>query len=108
MEDEPTSQPLLPSEINEGFSAISPDGRWIAYVSLETGQNEVYVRPFPNVDDDKRQISRNGGDEPLWGPDGGELFYFNQTDDGDIEILMVSVTVDVISTSAWAWPRRER
>ena len=61
-------------------------------MSSETGQDEVYVRPFPNIDDDKRQISRNGGTEPLWGPDGGELFYLGQADNGDDEILMVSVT----------------
>ncbi len=50
-------------------------GRFIAYASNESGQNEIYVRPFPNVDDGKWQISRDGGKEPVWAPRGQELFY---------------------------------
>ena len=93
MDGEFTSQPLLQTEFIERSSALSPDGRWIAYVSDETGRNEVYVRPFPNIDDDKIPISSDGGDEPLWGPDGRELFFLHQVDD-DAEILMVSVTAE--------------
>jgi serine/threonine-protein kinase len=64
----------------------------MAYSSNETGRQEIYVRPFPNVDDDKLRISRDGGQEPRWSPDGSELFFLNQSDDGDTEILRVSVT----------------
>jgi len=56
---------------------ISPDGNWIAYMSNESGRDEVYVRPFPNVEEGKWQISRDGGVEPVWHPKGQELFYRN-------------------------------
>jgi serine/threonine-protein kinase len=55
--------------------AVSPDGRWLAYHSSESGGLEVYVRPFPNVDDDKRRVSTAGGYSPAWSPDGRELYY---------------------------------
>jgi serine/threonine-protein kinase len=55
---------------------ISPDGRWIAYESLETGDYEVYIRPFPNVEAGKWMISRGGGVDPVWSPNGRELFYY--------------------------------
>ncbi len=77
VEGEPRSTALLEMDYHEGYSAISPDGRWIAYLSDETGTYEVYVRPFPNVDDGRWQISTEGGVEPLWAPDGRELFYRN-------------------------------
>ena len=75
MEGEPTSQPLLKRPFDEGYPVISPDGRWLAYESNETGRHEVYVRPFPNVEEGKWQISTNGGGQPVWGPQGHELFY---------------------------------
>jgi serine/threonine-protein kinase len=93
---EPASQSLLETDYMEGFSALSPDGRWIAYVSNETGETEVYVRPFPDVDDGKWQISTNGGGEPLWGPDGRELFYLIGNNPGEDEVYVVSVTADPV------------
>ena len=60
---------------------VSPDGRWIAYQSTESGQDEIYAKPFPNVNDGRWQISRGGGRTPLWGPDGRELFYRGLADD---------------------------
>jgi len=77
MEDEFTSQPLLHDEFTENAAAISPSGRFIAYESNESGQFEIYVRPFPNVDDGKWQISRDGGVSPVWHPKEQELFYFD-------------------------------
>ena len=77
MEGERTSQPLFQSQFSETKAKISPDGHWIAYESNESGQLEVYVRPFPNVEDGKWQISRDGGTEPVWAPRGQELFYRN-------------------------------
>ena len=56
--------------------AVSPDGRWLAYMSNESGREEVYVQPFPGLDG-KWLISANGGIAPVWGPDGRELFYRN-------------------------------
>jgi serine/threonine protein kinase/Tol biopolymer transport system component len=66
---------LLATPANETSPALSPDGRWLAYVSDESGTNEVYVRPFPNTGDGRWQISVQGGQEPLWAPSGRELFY---------------------------------
>ena len=66
---------LLTSRYDTYAMVLSPDGRWLAYVSDESGAAEIYVRPFPNVDSAKFAISTSGGLEPLWRRDGGELFY---------------------------------
>jgi serine/threonine-protein kinase len=55
--------------------ALSPDSRWMAYVSNEQGTNEVFVRPFPNVNSGKWQVSSGGGSAPLWANNRRELFY---------------------------------
>jgi hypothetical protein len=70
-----TTRPLLNTPFNESSPALSPDGNWIAYHSNETGRLEVYVRPFPDVDDGKQQVSIDGGTEPRWRKDGRELFF---------------------------------
>ena len=67
---------LLDSPFIEAFAAVSPDGRWLAYTSNESGRNEVYVSPFPSMSG-KQQISREGGAEPVWNPGGGSIFYRN-------------------------------
>ncbi len=56
---------LAASQYNEGYPALSPDGRWLAYVSDESGRNEVYVRTFPGFTS-KVQVSQDGGSEPVW------------------------------------------
>ena len=57
---------------------VSPDGRWLAYQSDETGRYEIFVRPYPNVQSGaKRTISVNGGTKPLWARSGNELFYLD-------------------------------
>jgi serine/threonine-protein kinase len=66
---------LLRSEFNERNAELSPDGRWMAYQSDESGQPEIYVRPFPNVEDGRWQVSNAGGIYPLWSRDGRELFF---------------------------------
>ncbi len=66
---------LLNGPATERNAEVSPDGRWIAYQSNESGTFEVYVRPFPRVNDGRWQISTGGGLQPLWSPDGRELFY---------------------------------
>ncbi len=65
---------FLGTPFDEGAARFSSDGRWIAYVSDESGRNEVYVVPFP-VPNGKWQISTTGGDEPRWANDGKELYY---------------------------------
>lgn len=56
---------------------ISPDGRWMAYASTQTGKSEIFVRPFPEIEKGTWQVSTNGGSAPLWSPNGRELFYRN-------------------------------
>ena len=73
-----SSEPLLATEFNERNAELSPDGQWLAYESNASGQYEIYVRPFPNVDEGQRLISRDGGTRPLWAPDGRELFYLSR------------------------------
>jgi serine/threonine protein kinase len=83
-------KPLLQEKYAERQPQISLDGRYIAYSSNESGKQEVYVRPFPDVDSGGRwQVSTDGGENPLWSPDGRELFYRN----GDA-IMAVSVIKD--------------
>ena len=72
---EGSPEPLLATEFSERNGEISPDGLWLAYESNASGQYEIYVRPFPNVEDGQWLISRGGGARPLWAPDGRELFY---------------------------------
>jgi serine/threonine-protein kinase len=63
----------------DGPADISPDGKWLAYQSDESGQNQIYVRPFPNVGDGRWQISPGGGTKPVWSRnrDQRELFYLD-------------------------------
>jgi Tol biopolymer transport system component len=69
-------RPLIVTANNEGAGHVSPDGKWIAYDSDESGRQEVYVRHFPNVNDGKWTISTGGGRHALWAPSGNELYYF--------------------------------
>ena len=66
--------PYLASQFAEQIGVFSPDGQWIAYVSIESGRDEVYVQAFP-LTDEKDQISTGGGSDPGWRKDGAELFY---------------------------------
>ena len=75
---------LIATEFNEAGATLSPNGRWIAYSSDRSGVEEVYVRPFPSLDG-LTPISRGGGREPLWGPDGRELFY--RLPDGELHVV---------------------
>jgi Tol biopolymer transport system component len=81
--------PLAQSEFNEVGPAFSPDERLIAYVSDESGRNEVYIQPYPGPGE-KTLVSTNGGEEPVWSHDGSELFYRN----GD-QLLSVPMGEDV-------------
>jgi dipeptidyl aminopeptidase/acylaminoacyl peptidase len=70
-----TTNALIGGQGNQQFASLSPDGRWIAYDSDESGRSEIYVRPFPVVDAGKWQVSRSGGRQPQWGPGSRELFF---------------------------------
>jgi dipeptidyl aminopeptidase/acylaminoacyl peptidase len=68
------SVPLLRTSFAETQGHVSPDGRWLAYTSDESGRSEVYVQSFPDLVS-KIQVSASGGGDPRWRPDGQELFY---------------------------------
>jgi Tol biopolymer transport system component len=68
------AQPFLRTPFNESSPRLSPDGRWLAYISDESGRYEIYVQPYPGPGG-KWQISTEGGMEPVWNPNGRELFY---------------------------------
>ena len=72
-----TLVPLVASPAGEFYPALSPDGRWLAYASNESGASEIYVRPFPATASAKWQVSTAGGGEPAWSSTGRELFYLN-------------------------------
>ena len=75
LESEHRVQMLTKTPSTERNGEISPDGRWIAYESDESGQFEIYVRPFPKIDTGRWQISTAGGTRPVWAKNGQELFY---------------------------------
>ena len=66
---------IVATGYDEAAPALSPDSRWLAYVSNEQGAHEVFVRPFPNVNAGKWQVSSGGGSAPAWSSNGRELFY---------------------------------
>jgi Tol biopolymer transport system component len=73
------AKPFANTEFSEGQGRFSPDGRWIAYVSDESGRSEIYIQPFPAPANggSKTPISRDGGSQPRWRRDGKELFYLS-------------------------------
>jgi serine/threonine-protein kinase len=89
MEDNHARKPLLQQEkYAEIQPEISPDGRWMAYASTESGQQEVYVRPFPDVNKGRWQVSTGSGSCPLWSPNGRELFYL--TNENSVMVTAVA------------------
>jgi Tol biopolymer transport system component len=81
-------RPFVNTEFDELSSALSPDGRYVAFESDKSGQHEVYVRPFP-AGDDEWQVSTDGGHQPSWRGDGREMFYVKGED------TLMAVGVDV-------------
>jgi len=79
--------PLVETNFNERMPRLSPDGRWLAYMSDESGTFEVYVRSFPNVSEGQWLVSTNGGIEPVWAHSGRELFYKSGSDLMSAEVL---------------------
>ena len=81
--------PLVRTQYSEMNGQVSPDARWLAYQSNESGQDEVYVRPFPNVEGGRWQASTGGGIKPLWARNGRELFYLSGS--GSVRLMSVPV-----------------
>ena len=92
------TRPLLNTTYSERAPAISPDGRWLAYQSDESGRAEVYVRPFPAVDQGKWPISTGGGTEPRWARNGRELFFTVRSGGWTTPGVLMSVPVQPGST----------
>ncbi len=67
--------PLVVTQFDEHSPIVSPDGRWLAYVSNQAGRNDVYVRPFPGTGEGVWRVTSGGGSEPVWGNEANELFY---------------------------------
>ena len=91
--------PLVVGESGARSPTVSPDGRWLAYVSNEAGREEIYVRPFPDADSGRWLVSPDGGVEPVWAHSGRELFYRN----GANELVAVQVSAG----SSFAWDRQD-
>jgi eukaryotic-like serine/threonine-protein kinase len=90
MKGEKKPFPILSSPADERHPQISPDGKWIAYSSNETGRSEIYVQPFPQGA--KIQISVNGGVFPRWGRGGKELYFMNLVSAGNLMVSTIRVT----------------
>jgi serine/threonine-protein kinase len=82
------TEPLVQTSFAEYSPKISPDGRWVAYQSNESGPFQIYVRPFPAVDDGRWQLSTSGGTRPVWARNGRELFYLDGSN------LLTAVPID--------------
>ena len=105
-------RPFLATEFDEFSPALSPDDRWLVYVSNESGRDQVYVRPFPGQGG-RWQISIDGGTEPAWSHDGRRIYYRTSTDlmQADVQTVpafAVGARRRLFSTAAYASDRVAR
>ena len=87
------AEPLTQTPHRELNADISPDGRWLVYESDESGQREIYVRPFPEVSGGRWQVSSGGGTRPVFGRNGQELFYLATAGTVAADATMMSVRI---------------
>ncbi len=118
--NEPDAQPevLIETPFDERSPELSPDGRWIAYVSDESGQFEVYVRPYPDMVSRRWQVSSDGGETPMWSKDGSQLFFAHRATEDLMQVEITegddfnwSTPVPVLDLTPYAWnagPRDSR
>jgi serine/threonine-protein kinase len=97
LDGEPNPEVLLESQFRAQHVVVSPGGQWMAFAGDDTGMNEIYVRPFPDVESARWQVSTGGGTEPVWSPDGRELFY-------RMGAAVMSVPVSDGLPSTWGTP----
>jgi serine/threonine-protein kinase len=97
---DPEPAGLLQAEFSERAAEISPDGRLMAYETIERGQGEVWVRPFPDVNSGKWPVSNSGGSQPLWSRSGKELFFI------DASGALMSVAVESQSPLVFGTPAK--
>ncbi|MBI3417186.1 MAG: PD40 domain-containing protein [Verrucomicrobia bacterium] len=89
LDDPSHPQPLIRTEADEKNASFSPDARWIAYNSEESGRAQVYVQPFPKGGS-RVLVSRDGGEMPVWNPNGKELFFL----DPERTLMSVEIKTD--------------
>jgi hypothetical protein len=85
---------MVASQFSELHPSISPDGRWLAYTSNESGLNEVYIRPFPATETIRWQVSSGGGMSPVWSGTSDELFFL----DGQQNLSVAQVQATAAAT----------
>lgn len=90
-------EPFLETPAIEAWPVFSPDGRWLAYASNETGRYEVYVRPFPGGEP-VRRVSTAGGGAPVWSPEGHQLFFRISGEDRFRGLMVAAVSTDAMFT----------
>jgi Tol biopolymer transport system component len=91
--------PLVATKFTEMAPALSPDGHWLAYISNETGDFEIYVVPFPNTRGARSAVSTSGGIEPLWSHRGSELFYSDSSENMVAAEVETKPTFSVVRTT---------
>jgi Tol biopolymer transport system component len=95
-------EPLVASRFNESYVGVSPDGRWISFVSDQSGREEVYIRDLQG-ERDQVLVSTDGGNEPVWSPDGRELYYRETRQDNP---YLVAASITTVPTLAVAGRQR--
>jgi Tol biopolymer transport system component len=108
-------KPLVEGPGAKSHAEISPDGRWLAYQASESGRFQVFVRPFPNVNDGRWQITtdQTGGARPIWNRNGRELVYVTGTDNApipkgalDVDRTIMSVPIQTKTGFEYGKPTR--
>jgi serine/threonine-protein kinase len=98
---DPRPHPIVQTQFNETYAEFSPDGHWLAYVSDESGRDEVYVQPYPGPGP-RTRISSDGGSQPAWARKGHELFYTDyistEAGGGQLSFKMMAVPVNLTPT----------
>jgi Tol biopolymer transport system component len=94
----PAARPFLVSTSDESSAELSPDGRYLAYVSNQSGQSEVYVQPFPGSGR-RELISTDGGGQPVWARNGRELFYRAPGPGPMMRMMVVDVKLSDVFTA---------
>src|SRR5262249_722847 len=87
------TEPLVQTRFSEYSPKISPDGHWFAYQSNESGQFQIYLRPFPNVDSGRSTLSTAGGTRPVWARSGREVFYLDDSN------ILTAVPIEVVGST---------
>jgi len=92
-------EPLVASRFNESYVGVSPDGRWISFVSDQSGREEVYVRDLKG-ERDQVLVSVDGGSEPVWAPDGRELYYRETRQENPFLVAAQIATTPTLAVTA--------